>query len=325
LLPFGTFSVDDFRPLPDSAPRLVRRIEPALRRVSLQLLRTSVPASTRESAVFEFLVNYLRLGSGVCRTTHRGRLAAVDAVSNELLRGRYGDRPLDVHDWAASDALTTVEWAASLFLLFPRASLTASDLMLTLVEATLSDAAAFILEPDGHPLQYIRRPFVIRLEPPEPWWLFLNRRMGKKAKARFDALHLEIPSAWIEADDESFSAPQATLRKISLIHPDARLLLASEPRFSICRHSVFAPLERAVDVIRTMNIFNRGYFPAERLQEGIRTVFESLKPDGCWIVGRTKEERQNVTILERTDSGFRPLVRIGDGSEIEDLALTLDG
>ena len=268
MLQFGIFSVDDYRPVPLGAPRIVRMAFNS-RRVSLQLLRTSVPASAAELRVFQSLVTNLRLSSGVYRTTYGGRFKDVDGVVNALLSGRYApESKLEVHDWAASDCLTSSEWAASLFNLFPRASFTASDLLLFLVAATLPDGSLMILEPNGHPLQYVRRPFAVRLEPAEPILMLVNHLIGRRALARFAKLQLRIPSAWLESEEEELSTATAALRKLPLIHPDARLLEANEPRFSICHHSAFEPLDRPADVIRTMNIFNRAYFPACAVDRG---------------------------------------------------------
>ncbi len=136
------------------------------RRVSLQLLRTSIPATYSEIVVFEAIMREIRLASGVFRTTSRGRLRDIDTFVNELLAQRYrSDAPLLVDDWAASDCLTSAEWATSLFTLFPNTRLQASDLTLFLLEITLPDRSTFIVERSGEPLQYVQQPFVIRLNP----------------------------------------------------------------------------------------------------------------------------------------------------------------
>ncbi|HEY6140671.1 MAG TPA: hypothetical protein VI670_23200 [Thermoanaerobaculia bacterium] len=320
MLRFGIFDAGDYRPPPRGAPRIVRMLYTS-RRVSLQLLRTSLPASPAELRVFQYLVNFVRV-SGVYRTTFPGRFKDLDPAVNELLAERHApDAALDVHDWAASDCLTSFEWAASLFTLFPRASVTASDLMLSLVEATLPNGSVFILEPDGHAVQYVRRPFVVRLDPPDPALMVVNRLIGWRAQRRIAARPLRIPPEWLDSDSEELVTGEATLRKLPLTHPQARLLAANEPRFSIRRHSAFEPIERSADVIRTMNIFNRAYFAPERLRGGANAVWKSLKPGGTWIVGRTteREGRNDATVFERGESGFRVLARLGNGSEIEEL------
>jgi len=324
MLRFGIVAAEDFRQTPPGASLYRQAL--SMEHVSLQLLRTAVPASPAELIVFEALTKHMQFG-GVHCTTYRGRLRDVDAAVNALLiERRRADSHLELHDWAASTALTSREWAASLFPSFPHASLIASDLTLFLVEATLPDGSTYILQPNGRGVQYIRRPFVIRLEPPERWLMLINRIMGKRALARLGALQLAIPPDWLHSDEERFQAASAVFRKVPLIHPEARLLASRDPRFSIRQHSAFEQLERPVDVIRTMNIFNPRLFAPAPLRQGARAVWKSLGLGGCWVLGRTAVERDgrnHVTVLERTETGFRTLVRMGDGSEIEELALSV--
>jgi hypothetical protein len=325
MLQFGICSVDRFRP---PASGRLGHLRTALRphRVSLQLLRTGTPPSPRELAVFEHLVVEILGGNGVYRTTYRGRFADVDPAVNALLLARFGrDAAVAAHDWAASSCLTSAEWAQTLFAALPRASLSASDLVLFLVEVTLPNGDVFVVEPHGHALQYIRPPFVIRLNPPEPFLFLINRLIGRRAAARLAAHDVEIPDAWLDADDEELALPAARLRKMPVTHADARALAAADPRFRICRHSAFEPLAEPADVIRTMNIFNRDYFAAGRLADGVRAVWSSLRPGGIWIVGRTlekKRRRNDVTIFAKSEHGFDVVERLGAGSEMEALVLS---
>jgi len=321
MLRFGIFSVEEYRPIPAGASLIVRAL--TNKRISLQLLRTDVHASPAEIVVFESATLDLRLGGRIYRTSYRGRFTGLDPVLNALLSERYGpDSAIEVHDWAASDGLASSEWATSLFRIFPRATLIASDQTLFLVEVTLPDGAVFIVEANGRGLQYVQRPFVVRLDPPEPKVFLVNWMIGRKALARLATLQLLIPASWLESEEDLLSTPSSTLRKIPLTHPEARMLEATEARFSMRCHSAFERLDRPVEVIRTMNLLNRGYFSPERLQEGACAVWHSLRVGGCWIVGRTlKDGRLNASVFERTDTGYRPITRIGEGSEIEELAL----
>ena len=326
---FGIFRMEDYCPEPAG---ILGRLRNFLTKdhVSLQLLRTSAPAAPREVALFEAIMQQMRLASGVYRTTFRGRLRDLDRFVIELLARRYDRQTaLEVHDWAASDCLTSAEWAESLFDQFPNARLHASDLTLFLLEVDLPEGGAFILERDGEPLQYLRPPFVIRLNPPEPKSLVVNRLLSYRARAKLTEMHarLSIPADWLDSSALTLTAPPFHVRKISVVHPDAEALRSRDPRFSIERHSVFAPLPQPVDIIRSMNIFNKTYFSAERLTEGVQAVWRSLKPGGWWIVGRTWREdppAHHVSILEKTPDGFQLLEHYGDGSEIESLALELD-
>jgi hypothetical protein len=325
MLKLGVLNAEDY------VPRDLRRRRGRSlfgKRISLQLLRTRIPPSARETAVFEEAMVQLRLTSGIYRTTFRERFRDLDPVVNALIADHFAhDAPLVIHDWAASDCLTSSEWATSLFRLFPIATFVASDLTMFLIEVTLPDGAVFVLQPDGGALQYIRRPFVIRLSPPEPKMLFVNHMLGKKAEARLTDLRqtLNIPQAWLDSDAETLTIPPYHLRRIPMTHPEARELAQRDERFSIRRHSAFESLAEPVDVIRTMNLLTTVYFTNARIGEGARAVWQSLVPDGFWIVGRTMEETlvHNASVLKKTVRGFDVVTRIGDGSDIENQVLEL--
>src|SRR5262249_37915366 len=128
-----------------------------------------------------------------------------------------------------------------------------------------------------------------------------------------------------QGDEELHRAP-FVYRKIPMIHPAAEALRQSTPAFCVQRHSVFDPLAQPADVIRTMNILNVLYFDRDRLTAAARNVWQSLKPSGVWIVGRTIEEEpplHHTSVMMRTPKGFQLLDRQAGKSEVEDLALGL--
>ena len=294
-------------------------------RIGLHLLRDTSPDAI---AALERNIPRLRLSSGVNRTTSRRRFSALDESVGVILSRRF-DRAdaLRAEDWAASDCLTSAEWAQTLFESFPNATLVASDLTLCVIQLELPQGGSYILEANGEPLHYIRRPVAIRLNQPALAPLLLNSLAASVARSKYEALRkrFDIPGAWLESEkEETLHQPPYMLRKIRLIHPDAEALRRSCDRFMIRRHSTFESSPQLCDVIRTMNIFNFSYFPKERLLEGIHAVAASLRQDGLWVVGRTMREHppeHNVSILVRQRSGFRLLQRFGAGSEIEELAL----
>jgi hypothetical protein len=326
MLRLGITSAERYHPTRGGALRRLwqRTVQ---RRLSMQLLRTSIPATPEELAVFEAVMLQMRLGSGIYRTTFRGRFHEVDAVVNESLQRHFrADAPLDVQDLAASDCVTSSEWAETLLPLFPAATLHASDLTLFLVEALLDDGTLYILESDGHALQCIQSSLVIQLDPMESYRFPVNRLLARRALARLASLRLQMPGSWLSSSDESLALPGVLLRKLPVIHPFARALADANPRFTIGRHDAFQALQRPCDVIRAMNIFHKVYFDDDRLARAALSVWRSLRPGGLWIVGRTIEYgalRQSVSILERGESAFRLIDRIGDGSDMEDIALAV--
>jgi hypothetical protein len=305
---------------------LRRREGPRPRNVSYRLLKYGDGPGPEDVAVFERVIREARLAGGIYRTTYRGRMSDVDQVVGGLLAGRFPrESPLEVHDWAASDGLAASEWASRLWEQFPGCRVTASDLTHNLVEASNDSGETFIFEEGGAPLQYVRPPFVIDMNAVSSPVYPVNRWLLRRARRRVaDASAAVARARWDDvADRRSFEFPPWRVERIPLLHPSAIRMAQSGAAFRLERHSVFDPLASPVAVIRTMNILNKGYFPAERLMSGICAVFESLREGGVWVVGRTVEElntpENHATIWEKAGGGFRELARLRLGSEIAGL------
>lgn len=300
------------------------------RTVSLDLLRMPLEAHNGDVDVFERIIPYVRLSSGVFRTTYRERFQNLDPVINRVLAECFSSSvELCVEDCAASTCLTSSEWAQTLMSLYPRLRFGASDILLHLVEMTDSASGErFVFEPDGCLLQYIRPPFVIRMEPPESWVWPVNWLLYLHARRRWRQLALSyaIPESWSNTlCDEPVKKSGYCLRKISLVHPQALALARRNFQFAIRCQSLFDLSQSSYHVVRSMNILNKSYFSDERLAHGAQRVIRSLLPGGIWIVGRTSSQdpgTHNVTIFRKQNSGALEIIqRIGEGSEIESIAL----
>jgi hypothetical protein len=287
-----------------------------------------MPPSPAEIARFEDLMRQIQLPSAIFRTTAPDRFLELDVFLNRLLQGYFApSTSLDVHDWAASDCSTSAAWFHTLRQIFPQARLTASDLSLYLVEARFPASDSYIFDAAGEALQYVRPPFVIRMSIREPRFLLGNRLVQAFALARLTRLRkqglLNVAALKFGEGDE-VRQPPLVFRKIPMLHPTAVMLQRSNPAFQIERHSVFDALVKPCDVIRTMNIFNLGYFDQDHLRQGVATIWRSLKAGGIWIVGRTVEAApplHHASVLVRTEQGFLMHERHVEKSEIEELAL----
>jgi len=325
----GVWTRESFFSAPPSGAiaRLLHRF--AHTRVSLQLLAIPQTPSREDGALFEKLMPHVRLSSGVYRTTYRQRFRGLNPVVNNVLRSSFSpSQQLRVEDWAASDCLTSAEWASELFPLFPHLEFAASDLLLFLLEVKRKGRdERFILEPDGTLLQYVRPPFVVRLGQPEPKVFLANWLLARSARNKWTRMRqsLQLPSSPTLTEETATEANGWEIRKLPLVHPEALQLARHDSRFSVRSHSAFNQAEQVCNVIRTMNIYNRAYFSEDRLREGVRAVLSSLASDGLWIVGRTADEAarsHNATILRKREGGTLEIIeRVGLGSEIEELAL----
>lgn len=276
-------------------------------RVAYNLLRVQEPCSAEEAKIFEDICFTLRTSNGTFRTTYRNRFRDVDKVALRLIQGSFdASTRLRVQDRAVSNGLTSAEWARGLGEHYPTLEFEASDLLIELREWTLPNGDIYIGEPDGKPLQYIRRPFVVSQDYKESWRNPLLRWVANRARHRFNRL----------------SSGGYRTAPISCIHPEARELEKSG-RFRFEARSIFDRTPKACEVLRTMNILNRSYFSSERLAEAARGIFDSLVPGGIWIAGRTLEEdfSNHVTFFRRLDDRWEVLERIGNGLEIEEIAL----
>jgi hypothetical protein len=289
-------------------------------RVAYSLLDVGDSPTEEQIRTFEDVSFTLRTSNGTFRTTFRHRFRDVDEVALRLMRGFYApDTELRIQDRAGSHGVTSWEWAAKLFAVFPGAEFEASDVLLYLIELSLPTGETYIVEPNGKPLQYIKPPFVVSLHYPESWRYPVNRAIAARAKRKFEELH--VPEGWQENTHET---AQYSVTRIPFVHPEARMFGKTNPRFQFRARSVFDKAPGACHVLRTMNIFNKAYFSPQQLAEGANAAFQSIKPGGIWIVGRTLEEdfSNHVTFLRRQDTGWEVLERIGYGSEMEQLAIS---
>src|SRR3954451_1706295 len=198
-------------------------------RVSLHLLAIPDPPTSEDVALFEKLMPHVRLSSGVYRTTYRQRFRTLNPPVNNLLRQSFSpSQNLRVEDWAASDCLTSAEWAEELFPLFPHLEFVASDLVLFLLEVKKKGSPKrFILEPDGTPLQYVSPPFVVRLSQPEPKLFLLNWLLARKARRVWNRVRSSIQLPSSSSLGEAGAVGNANgfeIRRLPLIHPEALAL-----------------------------------------------------------------------------------------------------
>jgi hypothetical protein len=286
-------------------------------RVAYTLLRVSEDPSEEEIATFEDINFTLQTANGIFRTTFRGRFAGVDTVVSALLGERYGaQEELRVEDRAASNGLTSYEWALKLHEQFPRVKVTSSDILQNFYELDAGGGEVYVVEPNGTPLQYIKPPFVVPLGHLASWKYPLIRIVGYWARRKFAGLRL--------GPDWKNGGSVYPVRRLECVHPEGLRFGRRTGALAFEVRSVFEASDQPCHVVRTMNILNRAYFDEGRLKEGIEAAHQSLVEGGLWVVGRTMEDdfSNHVSILEKQGAGWKLLQRIGKGSEVEGLALT---
>lgn len=283
--------------------------------VAYSLLDVGEKPTEERVRAFEDISFRLRTSNGTFRTTFPRRFHDVDEAAMKWMERIFpANSEIRVQDRAASHGLTSQEWAERVFRSFPGARFEASDILLELFEIW-RDGEAYIVEPNGRAIQFVKPPFVVSLGDAEPRRYPVNQMVARWAKRRFERLRLG--EEWMKnAEKQGFR-----VRRIPYIHPQAREFARTNPNFQMRVRSVFETTPEASQVIRTMNIFNRSYFSEDQLTAGVNAIFRSLRPGGIWIVGRTLEEvfRNHVSLLRRGENDWEVLERIGEGSEIERL------
>lgn len=301
IMALGIYTIDQY-----AAATRKRRLNGSA--ISYDLLRIGENPTGDEISRFEDISYGFRTSNGTTRLTYRQRMMDVDSMTLELLCNYHPQHAdLRVQDRAASNCLTSAEWAEQLFRAFPYATFEASDRLLYVLRISLGRGNDYIIEPDGNPLQYIRPPFVVFLN--SPYRCPVRRLVAARGKKLFQELGLPQRCSEYRMD------------RISCIHPEAEALRKRDSRFFICNRSVFEN-SPGLDVLRTTNILNKNYFPIPKLVEGAKAAFESLTPGGLWIVGRTlKNQTNHVTFFRRAENRWKVVARLGKGSEIEDIVM----
>lgn len=295
------------------------------KRVSLGLLTDIARPGHDADRLFGEIMAPLRLANGTYRTTARHRFRELDPVVNGILpRAMDCSGEVTIHDWATSDGSAAMEWAVSLARRIPRLRFNASDKALSLVEARSPSNETYFCEPDGEAIQYVRKPFVLSFREPESAAYPVNRCMARWARRNLAMLREVIPHlSWTSPlDPARISRDGWTFSQQPLLHPAVRSFADANEWFQLQCHSVFDVLSEHAHVIRTMNILNRAYFSPDRIGSGIRAVYESLRPGGLWIVGRSQGDcggAADTDILQKLDGRFELVAAIGAGSEIRDL------
>jgi hypothetical protein len=101
--------------------------------------------------------------------------------------------------------------------------------------------------------------------------------------------------------------------------------LSQRESLHVVEEDLLAPerpeFREAFHVVRAANILNRAYFSTQVLLQVARKLKERLMPNGLLVVCRTSDDGvNNATLFQSTAGcGLRILLRLGSGSEIEDL------
>jgi hypothetical protein len=296
----------------------------ATKTVAYSLLRVPECPGAEDVRRFEAVIPFVRLASGVHRTTRRGRFDDLNTwLCKALLAYMRPSAALEVHDWAVSDALATVEWAQGLFACFSAARVVGSDCFFHLIEVRIREHEIFIFEPDGTPLQFVRPPFVISLAHDERWFYPINRLVRHTALRKANHIRPWIREHGIHflSDTPMWREGQRAFRALPLLHPEALQFASREQRFSLAIHDAFTPLTQPCDVLRVMNLYNPGILGKHAVLRGIQSAMQSVRDGGLLLIGRTsKNNRNDASLFRKRAEKLELISRFGNIWELEELA-----
>jgi len=247
----------------------------------------------------------LALPNGTYKTTAYGRLSDLDQA---LLRFLPAAKDLMLLDAGASSGATTLDWMSLLETRGYAPHVVLADLFITATLVSIAGGLDLLFLTEGKLAQLCLRSRCF-CRPVGNW---LTAR-GTVLRAAFSILEL----AW-----------KAGLLPVRSAHPirlvSSRLLnrttVTCEERD--LRRPV-AGWRGRFHVVRAANLLNRAYFPESTLATIIRNLLDTLRPGGLLVLCRTHSDgRNHASVVQVLPQGFATVVlRLGDGSEVEELAL----
>jgi SAM-dependent methyltransferase len=262
-----------------------------------------------DELLLQRLYRAMRAGGGVYKITARDRFQPLDAwLKDEIARNPTFRDTIRIHDMAASNAISSVA-------LFERVAndrvvVHASDLYTSLRIVRLKETGwSVVFDFAGQPLQIVGHGMVLSAYRKEPLRYVFNRivqatlgvRAIKRARKKLD-----MP----------FGAEGVSV--ITLFHPEAVMLSAGMPRFTLGRDDLFAPEHRSYDVVRVMNALTTHHFDEPEIVESLRQIASNVRDGGLLLLGRNLDEKDGrlaASAYRKQDGGFVSVFDLGGGYE----------
>jgi SAM-dependent methyltransferase len=235
------------------------------------------------------------LANGSFKTTNASRLDDLNRAMLPYIKS-IPSCPVDVLDVAASSGISTQEWRDSLVAAGVDSRVTGTDL--TTEALHLAGTLVDVLVD--------RKSNIIHLSligvAAHPRVLKAIRRSGLGAMLIFAARRI------------------CSARPFRLVSKGVRDVRLLEEDFE---DEGVSPQEQ-FHVIRVANILNLAYFSEARLRAMVIAILRRLRPGGLLVVCRTHQDESNhATILRFQNSTLCILERLGSGSELESILLSV--
>jgi hypothetical protein len=304
-------------------PRLPQsdRDAPMSRPTTRQVFGTRPSSSATQEFLERKFFDRVVLPNGTFKTTHAHRMDDLNRAVLPYLP-RIPGRPLKIMDVSISSGVSTLEWYDFLSANRLNCDMVGTDLTVYTSLVSLGSRLAVLID---------RHRNILHLDA-------FGRGMPPRAKG-LQGVAAGMIRMLFEAAmriDRGLPPLQGRVRETAegsmlKCEPVALLTRGFSERESlrVFEDDLLADerpeFQGAFHVLRAANILNHSYFSNEALLCIAKKLKARLKPNGQLIVCRTSDEgKNNATIFEsQAGSGLRVLLRLGTGSEIEDLLLGL--
>jgi hypothetical protein len=291
----------------------------------------SLPNHIAEKVECSFF-DYLQLKNGTFKTTNSNRLNDLNNETTEYFK-RQSSPPKKFMDIAVSSGISTYEWYIHLINSgFKNIDMFGTDLTIYAYLVEINKYFKVLVDNSNYPLQYDFFGLAIKnCKFGKCDWvngIYMMSKLMGSIYARLSKKYLieELLSTYVNNGSNKNKLNNIRIRKIKLVSQRMNekdklvfltdnLALVNPPNF-----------KHKFDVIRAANILNLCYFSNETLIIFLTHLKERLNSIGSFMmVCRTNEIGENNGTLFRlsNDYKFEVILRIGAGSEIEHIVLSL--
>jgi hypothetical protein len=286
------------------------------------LLSKPLPDPARQAAAEEAFFSSLRLKNGTYKYTYPRRLDHLNQVVNSLLPL---SRPLKLMDVAVSSGISTLEWMRSLDRTGIEYNMVASDLTLYGLLISIGKRLHVLTDSRGYPLQF---EVAGRAIPNPPGGRNTIRYFLPLVTIKIAlALGIRVLQEACSTIDEGQSVRRRGINCQRVLLVSRGLRESSHLR--LIEEDLLANNQSVRDLhaLRAANILNKSYFDNDTLLRILVNLRCRLANSGLLVVCRTDDSGTNNGTVFRLNEArtLEVLERIGEGSEIEELALSLPG
>ncbi len=283
--------------------------KPTAREVLLEHGMTDLSQRQKDVAEQRFF-NQIKLANGTRKTTDVNRLSDLNEICNRILSEVTGSREL--LDIGISSGITTVEWMESLDNAGLQYHLDGFDLCLDGYIHTVTNWFHVLCDSTDIPLEF------------EVFGSPIGNYFGENSYHRVKRVIPVLLLRFFYRVAKSSGLSKSDKQQVRLVTHR----LTDSDKFRIFEFDISRvhELDKRYSMIRAANILNLEYFDREFLSDAVRKLKGQINDGGFLCVARTHADGTNhATVYRKAFDRFEVIERLGKGSEIESIIVSLDG